>query len=115
MATISHSQFHELVVRSKGDMPLKKLCEQEGVSYYAYMKWRYREGISPRRSCRSSQPVPSGMVEIIADDIPQAGPSPMANLVYIEFANGLKFDHAKMEVDSLIKFLTEIRGVLCLG
>lgn len=87
----------------------------EGVSYRSYITWRSREGLAPRRQRRNSVPEPSGMVEMISDGIPQADPSPMANIVHIEFVNGLKFDRSNMEVDALVEFLTKIRGALCLG
>lgn len=86
-----------------------------GVSYRSYIAWRSREGISPRRQRRASIPTSPGMVEMIADSIPPTGPSPMTTAVHIEFANGLKFDRAEMEVDALVEFLTKIRGALCLG
>ena len=53
------------------------------------------------------------MVEIEA-----VGPAvhpPKATSVHIEFENGLKFDRSEMDVDSLVEFLTKIRGALCLG
>lgn len=115
MAAITHSQFHELVVQSQGEIPLKKMCEQQGVSYWAYMKWRSRAGLSPLRLHRTSLPIPSGMVEMIADGMPSVGPSPIATAVHIEFTNGLRFDRVDMDVDTLVRFLIEIRGALCLG
>lgn len=115
MAAIDFSQFHELAEEFKGEMTLKQICEQEGVSYRSYVAWRSKEGISPRRKHRISMSTPSGMVEMIADGIPHAGPSPMATAVHIEFANGVKFDRSDMEVDALVEFLTKIRGALCLG
>lgn len=115
MATINYRQFHELVEQSQGEFTLKQICEQEGVPYHSYIVWRSRNGISPRCQYSTSQPIPLGKVEMVANDIPPASPSPMATSVHIEFANGLKFDRAEMEVDSLIKFLTEIRSALCLG
>lgn len=116
MATKDFTQFHELAEQFKGEMPLKQICEQEGVSYRSYLTWRSKEGIAPRRQRRASAaPTASGMVEMMADDIPKAGPSPMATSVHIEFANGLKFDRSDMEVDALVEFLTKIRSALCLG
>lgn len=115
MAAIDFSQFHELAEQFKGEMPLKQICEQEGVSYRSYIAWRSKEGFSPRRKRHDTVPTSSGMVEMIADGIPPTGPSPMATAVHIEFANGLKFDRTEMEVDALIEFLTKIRGALCLG
>lgn len=115
MATNNLSQFHELVERFKGEIPMKQICEQEGVSYRSYISWRSRMGISLRRQHRPSKPIHSDMVEMIVDDMPQDETSPMATAVHIEFANGLKFDRTEMDVDSLVKFLIEIRGALCLG
>lgn len=115
MAAIDFSQFHELAEQFRGEMPLKQICEQEGVSYRAYIAWRSKEGISPRRQRHASTQAQPGMVEMIADNIPQVGPSPMATAVHIEFANGLQFDRSGMEVDALVEFLTKIRSALCLG
>ena len=53
------------------------------------------------------------MVEIEA--VGPAVHSPKATSVHIEFENGLKFDRSEMDVDSLVEFLTKIRGALCLG
>lgn len=53
------------------------------------------------------------MVEI--EPIGTAVASPKATSVHIEFENGLKFDRNEMDVDSLIVFLSPIRGALCLG
>ena len=115
MAAINFKQFHELVEQFNGAIPLKQICEQEGVHYRRYITWRSQKGLAPRRQRRTSETLSSGMVEMIADGTPQTAPSPMATVVHIEFANGLKFDRADMEVDSLVKFLTEIRSALCLG
>ena len=115
MTANDFTQFHELAEQFRGEIPLKKICEQEGVSYRSYISWRSREGISPRRQRRASSTPRSGMVEIIADNVPQAGPAPMATAVHIEFANGLKSDRSDMGVDSLVEFLTKIRRALCLG
>ena len=114
MAAIDFSQFHELAEQFKGEIPLKQICEQEGVSYRSYIAWRSKEGISPRRRRHDTAPTSPGMVEVIANGIPPTGPSPMTTAVHIEFANGLKFDRTDMEVDALIEFLTGIRGALCL-
>lgn len=115
MAAINFKQFHELVAQFNGEIPLTQICEQEGIPYRRYIKWRSQEGLAPRRRRRTSETLQSGMVELIAEDMPTGTPSPMATSVHIEFANGLKFDRAEMEVDSLIQFLTEILGALCLG
>lgn len=115
MAAINFKQFHELVEQFNGEIPLKQICEQEGVHYRRYISWRSQKGLAPRRQRRTSETLPSGMVEMIAEDMPKETLSPMATSVHIEFANGLKFDRAEMEVDSLVKFLTEIRSALCLG
>ena len=115
MATKDFTQFHELAEQFKGEMSLKQICEQEGVSYRSYLTWRSKKGIAPRRQCCASAASPSGMVEMMADDMPKAGLSPMATSVHIEFANGLKFDRSDMEVDALVEFLTKIRSALCLG
>ena len=112
MAAIDFSQFHELAEQFKGEIPLKQMCKQEGVSYHSYIAWRSREGISPRRSQRKAV---ADMVEMVVEEIPQNAPSPMATAVHIEFANGLRFDRADMEVDALVEFLTKIRVALCLG
>lgn len=115
MAAIDLRQFHELAEQFRGEIPLKQICEQEGVSYRSYLTWRQQEGISPRRQRQASATPPSGMVEMMADDMPKTEPSPMATSVHIEFANGLKFDRTEMEVDALVEFLTKIRSALCLG
>lgn len=115
MASIDYCQFHELAEQFKGEMSLKQICEQEGVSYRSYIAWRIREGVAPRRQRRKASPVESGLVELIADRLPHRDSSPMATAVHIEFANGLQFDRAEMEVDALVEFLTKIRGALCLG
>lgn len=113
MAKTDYSQFHELAEQFSGEIPLRQICEQEGVSYRSYINWRSREGLSPRRKRNR----PKGMVEMEADIMPPAcsGPAPKATAVHIEFENGLKFDRAEMEVDSLVEFLTRIMGALCLG
>lgn len=113
MAAIDCGQFHELAEQLRGEMPLKKICEQEGVPYRSYIAWRTRMGVSPRRK-RLVEPE-AGMVEIEAVGVPEAAASPMATAVHIEFENGLKFDREAMEVDSLVEFPTKIRGALCLG
>lgn len=113
MAAIDFSQFHELAEQFRGEIPLKQICEQEGVSYRAYIAWRSKQGIAPRR--RRSHDVPEGMVEIETAGMPASAVSPKATAVHIEFENGLKFDRETMEVDSLIEFLSKIRGALCLG
>lgn len=110
MAAIDFSQFHELAEQFKGEMPLKKICEQEGVPYRSYILWRSQNGIAPRKRRKAS---PEGMVEVEA--VGTAVASPKATSVHIEFENGLKFDRGDMEVDSLVEFLTKIRGALCLG
>lgn len=112
MAANDFSQFHELAEQFKGEIPLKQLCEQEGVSYRAYIAWRSRNGISPRRHRRKSNP-PQGLLEVEAMDVP--GVSPKAISVHIEFENGLKFDRDEMDVDMLVEFLTKIRSAICLG
>ena len=113
MAAIDYGQFHELAEQFRGEMPLKKICEQEGVPYRSYIAWRTRMGISPRRK-RPVHPE-EGMVEMEAAGVPSPKPSPKATAVHIEFENGLKFDREVIEVDSLVEFLTKIRGALCLG
>lgn len=110
MAALDFSQFHELAEQFKGEMPLKKICEQEGVSYRSYISWRSQNGIAPRKKRKTA---PEGMVEIEA--VRTAVYSPKATSVHIEFENGLKFDRREMDVDSLVEFLTKIRGALCLG
>lgn len=112
MAATDYSQFHELAEQFRGEIPLKQLCEQEGVSYRSYITWRSREGLSPRRKRREA---PAGLVEMEVAVAGPGHPSPMADTVHIEFANGLKFDRSGMEVDALVEFLTKIRGALCLG
>lgn len=113
MAKTDYSQFHELAEQFSGEIPLRQICEQEGVSYRSYIAWRSRAGLSPRRKSNR----PEGLVEMEADMMPpaDAGPSPRATAVHIEFENGLKFDRTGMEVDTLVEFLTKIRGALCLG
>lgn len=49
MAAIDLSQFHELAEQFRGEMPLKKICDQEGVIYHAYIAWRSRNGLAPCR------------------------------------------------------------------
>lgn len=110
MAANDFSQFHELAEQFKDEMSLKKICEQEGVSYRSYISWRSQNGIAPRKRRKAT---PAGMVEIEA--VGTAVASPKATSVHIEFENGLKFDRNGMEVDSLVEFLTKIRGALCLG
>lgn len=114
MAAKDYSQFHELAEQFRGEIPLKKICEQEGVSYRSYISWRSREGLSPR--IRRSK-APEGLVEMVAvdDATTTRRPSPMATAVHIEFENGLRFDRDGMDVDSLVEFLTKIRGAICLG
>lgn len=113
MAKTDYSQFHELAEQFSGEMPLRQICEQEGVPYRSYIAWRTREGLAPRRKRQCTE----GLVEMEADMMPPAdsGPSPKATAVHIEFENGLKFDRAGMDVDALIGFLTKIRCALCLG
>lgn len=110
MAALDFSQFHELAEQSRGEISLKKICVQEGVSYRSYMTWRSRNGIAPRKKRKAA---PEGMVEIEA--VGTAVYSPKATSVYIEFENGLKFDRSEMDVVSLVEFLTKIRCTLCLG
>lgn len=112
MAATDYSQFHELAEQFRGEMHLKQLCEQEGVSYRSYITWRSREGLSPRHKRREAS---AALVEMEVEGMVSAHPSPMADTVHIEFANGLKFDRTGMEVDALVEFLTKIRGALCLG
>lgn len=112
MTANDFSQFHELAEQFKDEMPLKKICEQEGVSYRSYIAWRSRNGISLRRQRRVAD-IPQGMLEVEAIGMPAM--SPKATCVHIEFENGLKFDRTEMEVDALVEFLTKIRGALCLG
>lgn len=112
MAEKDYSQFHELAEQFRGEIPLKKICEQEGVSYRAYICWRNRNGIAPRRQRKGSD-APPGMLEVEAIGMPSM--SPKTTCVHIEFENGLKFDRAEMDVDALVEFLTKIRGALCLG
>ena len=115
MAATDFSQFHELAEQFKGEIPLKKICEQEGVSYRSYISWRSRMGISPRR-IRRSPAAPEGLVEMVATEVPAAMPGmAKATSIHIEFENGLKFDRSEMNVDALVEFLTKIRGALCLG
>ena len=111
MAAIDFSQFHELAEQFKGEIPLKKICEQEGVSYRSYIAWRSRNGIAPRRQRGSEPPEGRGEIEYVG----MTTGSPKATSVHIEFENGLKFDRDEMEVDALVEFLTKIRGALCLG
>jgi hypothetical protein len=113
METTDFSQFHELAERLKGQVTLKTLCEQEGVSYRAYTSWRTREGIRPRLVRRKQ---PKGMIELEPIGIPPVPERvPKTTSVHIEFENGLKLDRTEMDVDHLIEFLTKIRGALCLG
>lgn len=110
MAAIDFSQFHELAEQFKGEIPLKKICEQEGVPYRSYISWRSQNGIAPRKKRKAP---PAGMFEMEAVGIKVC--SPKTTSVHIEFENGLKFDRDEMEVDALVEFLTKIRGALCLG
>lgn len=112
MAATDYTQFHELAEQFREEMSLKQLCEQEGVSYRSYITWRSREGLSSRRKRHET---PAGFVEMEVAGVSPGQSSPMADAVHIEFANGLKFDRAGMEVDALVEFLTKIRGALCLG
>ncbi len=43
MAAIDFTQFHELAEQFRGEMPLKKICEQEGASYRKYLSWRKKK------------------------------------------------------------------------
>lgn len=114
MAAIDFTQFHELAEQFRGEMPLKKICEQEGVNYWTYLSWRRKNGLSPRSRVHSSElPEPGVLRELDPIGVPVR--SPMTTSVHIEFENGLKFDREGMEVDGLISFLTKIRGALCLG
>jgi hypothetical protein len=113
MEVEDYSQFHELAEQMKGQMTLRKLCEQEGIKYKRYVAWRNREGISPRHKRRMA---PKGMLELETVGVPPVPERiPKTTSVHIEFENGLKLDRAEMEVDHLIEFLTKIRGALCLG
>lgn len=112
MATNDYRQFHELAEQFRGEIPLKRICEQEGVPYGAYMAWRRRRGLSPRQVSRTDFP-PHGLVEMEASG--RSSYSPKATSVHIEFENGLKFDRDTMEVDALVEFLQKIRCALCLG
>ena len=113
MAAIDLSQFHELAEQFRGEMPLKKICDQEGVSYRAYIAWRSRNGLAPRRQRHTGSAGRMVEMEAVGDPVP--APTPKTTSVHIEFENGLKFDREVMEVDALIGFLTKIRGALCLG
>lgn len=112
MSAIDFGQFHELAEQFKSEMPLKKICEQEGVPYRSYIAWRTRNGVASRRQPKFTGP--AGMVEMTVTGT-TSQLSPKATAVHIEFENGLKFDRETMDVDSLIEFLTRIRGALCLG
>ena len=112
MAAFDYSQFHELAEQFKGELPLKKICEQEGVNYRSYIAWRSRMGFAPKRR---REPEEGGLVEMVAD-FPAQHPrrAPKAVSIHIEFENGLRFDRSGMDVDSLVEFLTSIRPALCL-
>ena len=113
MAANDFNQFHELAEQFKGEIPLKKICDQEGVNYRSYIAWRSKMGFAPRRRRAS---VENGLVEMVADDAPaQTGVTAKAVSIHIEFENGLRFDRSDMDVDSLVGFLTSIRPALCLG
>ncbi len=113
MAAIDLSQCHERAEQFRGEMPLKKICDQEGVNYRAYIAWRSRNGLAPRRQRHAASA--GQMVEMEAIGAPMEAPTPKTTSVHIEFENGLKFDRDVIEVDALIGFLTKIRGALCLG
>jgi len=112
MAAIDFSRFHELAEQFRGEMSLKKICEQEGVPYRRYIAWRSREGLSSKRKSSSGE---SALVEIAMDEGLQSPEAPKATAVHIEFENGLRFDRSGMDVDTLIRFLTKLKGALCLG
>ncbi len=113
MAAIDLSQFHELAEQFRGEMPLKKICDQEGVNYRAYTAWRSRNGLASSRHRHAAGA--RQMVEMETVGVPVEAPTPKTTSVHIEFENGLKFDRDVMEVYALIGFLTKIRGALCLG
>lgn len=112
MAAIDFSEFHELVQQFKGEIPIKKVCEQEGVSYRSYLSWRQSHGLSPRR--KKDTRVPEGLVELVAETAASDTVS-VARVcrIHVEFENGLTFDREEMDVDALIDFLTKIRPALC--
>jgi len=114
MTATDYSQFHKLAEQLRGQVPLKKLCKQEGIQYESYRIWRNQAGISPRHKKRVTPP--NGMLRLEAVDIPSIPDrGPTTTSVHIEFENGLTLDRAGMKVDHLIEFLTKIRGALCLG
>jgi hypothetical protein len=114
MTAKDYSQFHKLAEQLRGQVPLKKLCKQEGIQYESYRIWRNQAGISPRHKKRVTPP--NGMLKLEAVDIPSIPKKdPITTSVHIEFENGLTLDRAGMKVDHLIEFLTKIRGALCLG
>lgn len=80
MAANDFSRFHELAEQLRGEMPLKKICEQEGVSYRSYIAWRSRKGFAPRR--RTVCPVGS-LVEMEASEVTTTPVSPKATAIHI--------------------------------
>lgn len=60
MAKVDYSHFHELAEQFRGEMPLKELCEKEGVSYRAYIIWRSKfcgvagRGVGSTDKCKIS-------------------------------------------------------------
>lgn len=113
MAATDFSQFHELAEQFKGEIPLAQMCEQEGVPYRSYLAWRSKMGIAPRRKRKCSTPV--GMIEMEAVGAPEIQTACRVTSIHIEFENGLKFDRQDMDMDTLVEFLSKIRGALCLG
>lgn len=114
MATVDFTEFHELAEQFKGEVPLTKLCQQEGIPYRKYIAWRKKMGLSPRRKPQAE--VPQGLIEVqAAGTAAEQAPSPKATSVRISFENGLAYEREGIGVDSLIEFLTKIRGALCLG
>lgn len=109
MRASKYEDVHQLVDRFSGEMSIKDVCEQENVSYRGYLAWRRSHGFSRRHKASA----PDGLIEVEVTDLPPC--SAKALNVHIEFENGLRIDRPEMEVDSLIKFLTQIKPVLCLN
>lgn len=109
MSEINYEEFHRLVEQFAGEMSIKSICQQENVSYRCYLTWRRNHGYSTPRKASA----PRGLVELDVEGVAQT-PARALN-VHIEFENGLRIDRAEMAVESLIKFLTQIRPVLCLS
>lgn len=94
-----------------GKKPLKRLCEEYGVKYWGFMKWRRKNGHAvPQKSHR-----PTGFVEItsVSAEVAPTGSACEISNIRLMFGNGLSFERKGMDIDSLISFLNRIKPLLC--